>query len=45
MHVVKSWLDLDILEQRHAKYSKNEHDKEEEKADINQGWEGHHQGE
>jgi len=43
--VVEAAADLDILEERHAKDGEDEHDKEEEKADVEEGGHGHHQGE
>ena len=45
MHVVKSWSDFDILEEGHTEDGKDEHDKEEQQADVDQGRKGHHQGE
>ena len=44
MYVIKSGPDHDILEQRHAKNRKDEHDQEEKEADINQSREGHDKG-
>ena len=45
VHVVESRDDLDVLEEGHAKDGEDKHDEEEEKSNVDQGWEGHHQGE
>ena len=43
--VVESWSDLGVLEETDAKDGKDEHDEEEEEADVEQGRQGHPQGE
>ena len=45
VHVVESRTDLDVLEETDAKDGKDEHDEEEEEADVEQGRQGHPQGE
>jgi hypothetical protein len=43
--VVEAAADLDVLEEGHAEDGKNEHDKEEKEADVEEGGHGHHQRE
>ena len=43
MHVVESGPDLDILEERHSKDGKDEHDEKEQETDVDEGGEGHDQ--
>ena len=43
--IIESWSDLHILEKTDAKDGKDEHDEEEEEADVEQGRQGHPQGE
>ena len=45
VHIVEAAPNLDILEERHAEDGKDEHDQEEEEADVEQGRHGHHEGE
>ena len=43
--VVESGSDFDVLEEADAEDGEDEHDEEEEEADVHQGGEGHDQGE
>ena len=45
MYIEKVNTYLDILKERHAEDGKDEHDEEEEKTDVEEGWHRHHQGE
>jgi hypothetical protein len=45
MHIVEATPDLDILEEGHAEDGEDEHDEEEEEADVQEGGHGHDQGE
>jgi hypothetical protein len=44
VNVIKSRTNLDILEQGHAKDTEDKHDEEKEETNVEQCWEGHHQG-
>ena len=43
--IVESWSDFHILEETDAKDGKDEHDKDEEEADVEQGGKRHPEGE
>ena len=44
MHVIKSGPDLDVLEEGHSEDGKDEHDEEQEEADVDEGGKRHHEG-
>ena len=44
VNIVESWPDLGVLEQADAKDGKDEHDKEEKEADVEQGRKRHPEG-
>ena len=44
MHVIKSGPDLDVLEEGHSEDGKDEHDEEQEEADVDEGGKRHHKG-
>ncbi len=43
--VVEAGDDLDVLELRHAEDGEDEHDERQQEADVDEGGQGHHQGE
>ena len=45
VNVVEAAPDLDVFEETHAEDGEDEHDEEEEEADVEQGRQGHPQGE
>lgn len=45
VYVVESVSDLDVFEEGHPEDGEDEHDKEQEEADVDQGGEGHDQRE
>ena len=45
MDVIETNSDLDMLEQTHAEYGEDEHNQEEEEADVEEGRHGHDEGE